>query len=116
MTNYCCRDVATMSNEARLRELAVREAHISRVEAEVQDRLLQRNQDRRLYKSLMLELIVQGLYRVRVPCTYLSALFALCFTSRYPQFAKNEKFNQTFQLTKIGQTLFVQRPNVIYIN
>lgn len=113
MTNYCCRDVATMSNEARLRELAVREAHISRVEAEVQDRLLQRNQDRRLYKSLMLELIVQGLYRVRVPCTYLSAL---CFTSRCPQFAKNEKFNQTFQLTKIRQVLFVQRPNVIYIN
>lgn len=105
-----------MSNEARLRELAVREAHISRVEAEVQDRLLQRNQDRRLYKSLMLELIVQGLYRVRVPCTYLSALFDLCFTSRCPQFAKNEKFNQTFQLTKIRQVLFVQRPNVIYIN
>lgn len=106
MTNNCCRDVATMSNEARLRELAVREAHISRVEAEVQDRLLQRNEDRRLYKSLMLELIVQGLYRVR----------ALCFTSRCPQFAKNEKFNQTFQLTKIREVLFVQRPNVIHIN
>lgn len=68
-----------MSNEARLRELAVREAHISRVEAEVQDRLLQKNEDRPMYKSMMLELIVQGLYRVRVR---ISPLFA--FTLRYP--------------------------------
>lgn len=53
-----------MANQARLKELAVREAHVAGVEAEVQDRLLQKNQNRKLYKDTLQEMLIQALFRV----------------------------------------------------
>uniref|UniRef100_A0A1B6G9R7 V-type proton ATPase subunit E n=1 Tax=Cuerna arida TaxID=1464854 RepID=A0A1B6G9R7_9HEMI len=55
---------ATLQNRARLRELACREAHISRIEAEVQDRMLKKNEDPEVYKSILLEMLIQGLFRM----------------------------------------------------
>ncbi|XP_046671524.1 V-type proton ATPase subunit E-like [Homalodisca vitripennis] len=55
---------ATLQNRARLRELACREAHISRIEAEVQDRLLKKNEDPELYRNILLEMLIQGLFRM----------------------------------------------------
>lgn len=55
---------ATLSNQARLRQLACREAHIARVEAEVQVRLMTRLADNKQYRELLYNLLVQGVCRL----------------------------------------------------
>lgn len=61
---------ATLGNHARLRQLACREAHIARVEAEVQERLVTRLQEKRVYRDVLYKLLVQGIFRLLEKTVY----------------------------------------------